>query len=104
MYDEHMKQYYGYLVIDCKPQYPSEIKVYADGFSWAINLVTFPIISIPLPFLLSLPISLACFPQRRKRMGKRRRRGQKDEEAAPFHIVPQSTLNSLTPNILKFMP
>ena len=27
MYDEHMKQCYGYLVIDCTPQYPSKIKV-----------------------------------------------------------------------------
>ena len=25
MYDEDMKQRYGYLVIDCTPQYPSEI-------------------------------------------------------------------------------
>ena len=32
MYDEHMKQCYGYLVIDCTPQYPSEIKVCADVF------------------------------------------------------------------------
>ena len=32
MYDEHMKQQYGYLVIDCTPQYPSEIKVHADIF------------------------------------------------------------------------
>ena len=27
MYDEHMKQHYAYLVIDCTPQYPSEIEV-----------------------------------------------------------------------------
>ena len=27
MYDEHMKQCYAYLVIDCTAQYPSEIKV-----------------------------------------------------------------------------
>ena len=32
MYDEHMKQCYGYIVIDCTPQYPSEIKVYTDIF------------------------------------------------------------------------
>ena len=32
MNDEHMKQCYGYLVIDCTPQYPSEIKVCADIF------------------------------------------------------------------------
>ena len=32
MYDEHMKQRYRYLVIDCTPQYPSEIKVHADIF------------------------------------------------------------------------
>ena len=32
MYKEHMKQHYGYLVIDCTPQYPSEIKVHADIF------------------------------------------------------------------------
>ena len=32
MYDEHMKQCYAYLVIDCTPQYPSEIKVHADIF------------------------------------------------------------------------
>ena len=32
MYDEHMKQRYGYLVIDCTPQYSSEIKVPADIF------------------------------------------------------------------------
>ena len=32
MYDEHMKQHYTYLVIDCTPQYPSEIKVHADIF------------------------------------------------------------------------
>ena len=32
MYDEHMKQRYGYLVIDCTPQYHSEIKVHADIF------------------------------------------------------------------------
>ena len=32
MYDEHMKQHYGYLVIDCTPQYHSEIKVHADIF------------------------------------------------------------------------
>ena len=32
MYDEHMKQCYGYLVIDCTPQYPFKIKVCADIF------------------------------------------------------------------------
>ena len=32
MYDEHMKQCYAYLVIDCTPQYPSEIKVCTDIF------------------------------------------------------------------------
>ena len=32
MYDEHMKQHYAYLVIDCTPQYPSEIKVRANIF------------------------------------------------------------------------
>ena len=32
MYDEHMKQHYGYLVIDCTPQYSSKIKVRADIF------------------------------------------------------------------------
>ena len=32
MYDEHMKQRYAYLVIDCTPQYPMEIKVRADIF------------------------------------------------------------------------
>ena len=32
MYNEHMKQRYAYLVIDCIPQYPSEIKVCADIF------------------------------------------------------------------------
>ena len=32
MYDEHMKQCYAYLVIDCTPQYPSKIKVHADIF------------------------------------------------------------------------
>ena len=32
MYDKHMKQHYGYLVIDCTPQYPSEIKVHVDIF------------------------------------------------------------------------
>ena len=32
MYDEHMKQRYAYLVIDCTPQYPSEIKVCTDIF------------------------------------------------------------------------
>ena len=32
MYDKHMKQRYGYLVIYCIPQYPSEIKVRADIF------------------------------------------------------------------------
>ena len=32
MYDEHMKQRYAYLVIDCTPQYPSKIKVHADIF------------------------------------------------------------------------
>ena len=32
MYNEHMKQHYGYLVIDCTPQYPSEIKVRANIF------------------------------------------------------------------------
>ena len=33
MYDEHMKQCYGYLAVDCTPQYPSEIKVCANIFS-----------------------------------------------------------------------
>ena len=32
MYDEHMKQSYAYLVIDCAPQYPSKIKVHTDIF------------------------------------------------------------------------
>ena len=32
MYDEHMKLRYAYLVIDCTPQYPTEIKVRADIF------------------------------------------------------------------------
>ena len=32
MYDEHMKQRYAYIVIDCIPQYPSKIKVRADIF------------------------------------------------------------------------
>ena len=32
MYDEHMNQHYAYLVIDCTPQYPSEIKVRAELF------------------------------------------------------------------------
>ena len=32
MYDEHMKQHYRYLVIDCTCQFPSEIKVHADIF------------------------------------------------------------------------
>ena len=32
MYDEHIKQCYGYLVIDCTPQYLPEIKVCADIF------------------------------------------------------------------------
>ena len=32
MYDEHMNQCYAYLVIDCTPQYPPEIKVCADIF------------------------------------------------------------------------
>ena len=32
MYDEHMKQCYGYLVIDCTPQYPLEINGCADIF------------------------------------------------------------------------
>ena len=32
MYDEHMKQCYAYLAIDCTPQYPSKIKVCADIF------------------------------------------------------------------------
>ena len=32
MNDEHMKQRYAYLVIDCTPQYPSKIKVCADIF------------------------------------------------------------------------
>ena len=31
MYDEHMKQPYVYLVIDCTPQYPTEIKVFFQG-------------------------------------------------------------------------
>ena len=33
MYDEHMKQQYGYLVIDCTPQDPSETKVHANIFT-----------------------------------------------------------------------
>ena len=32
MHDEHMKQCYAYLVIDCTPQCPSEIKACADIF------------------------------------------------------------------------
>ena len=32
MYDEHVKQRYAYLVIDCTPQYPSKIKVCTDIF------------------------------------------------------------------------
>ena len=32
MYDEHMKQRYACLVIDCAPQYPSKIKVCTDIF------------------------------------------------------------------------
>ena len=32
MYDEHMKQRYAYLVIDCTPQYPSKNKVRTDIF------------------------------------------------------------------------
>ena len=32
MHDEYMKQCYGYLVIDCTPQYPSESKVCVDIF------------------------------------------------------------------------
>ena len=32
MYNEHMKQCYAYLVIDCTPQYPSKIKVCTDIF------------------------------------------------------------------------
>ena len=32
IYYEHMKQHYGYLVIDCTPQYPSKIKVCPDIF------------------------------------------------------------------------
>ena len=32
MYNEHIKQCYAYLVIDCRPQHPSKIKVCADIF------------------------------------------------------------------------
>ena len=32
MYNEHMKQCYAYLVIDCTSQYLFEIKVRADIF------------------------------------------------------------------------
>ena len=57
-----MKQCYGYLVIDCVPQYHSEIKVCVDVFPCVINLVTFPIISIPIPFLPFLHLTLAFYP------------------------------------------
>ena len=32
MYNEHMKQHFAYLGIDCAPQYPSKIKVCTDIF------------------------------------------------------------------------
>ena len=41
MYDEHMKQHYAYLVIDCTPQYPSKIKVRADIFPGQLILLIF---------------------------------------------------------------
>ena len=50
-----MKQCYAYLVIDCTPQYPSEIKVRADFFPGQLSY-TFDISKkINVHFLYYLP-------------------------------------------------